>query len=291
MEHPKGERLNSRAIRAKLGKASFVRRVFVFDTIDSTNNFAKALAVGGSREAPARTVDFDVEDASLDAGCRADSLIVAEEQSAGRGRFGRRWISEKGKNLLFSLLLHTSSAVSRLGTYPLCIAASLAETLSRKIHLDPETKWPNDLLISGKKVCGILVESIWTRNQLEALIVGIGLNVNQIGFPDDIPATSLAEASGTTFDRVELLGAIITDLAFLRTMTGPSSEEMSGMIDRYLGRWRSRARMFGKEEVVDDGRRKICGIALDIGDSGELIVDVSGAREKFLAGDVTVVGQ
>jgi BirA family biotin operon repressor/biotin-[acetyl-CoA-carboxylase] ligase len=159
-----------------------------FDSIGSTNDFALAWASQGASDM---------------------SLVVSDEQTAGRGRLGKKWHTPSGLALAFSLILRPSTAELK---YPTRItglgALALAEAL-RTLRLTPQIKWPNDVLINGSKIAGILVESDWLGNNLNASILGMGINVLKGSVPPmeetAFPASSIEAELGHSVDRFELL--------------------------------------------------------------------------------------
>jgi BirA family biotin operon repressor/biotin-[acetyl-CoA-carboxylase] ligase len=157
------------------------RRLECFDTIDSTMYEAARLAV---------------------AGCPAGTAVVAEEQTAGQGRHGRTWYSELGAGLYLSVVLRPRLAVDALPVLTLALGLAAAEAIARAADLQPDLRWPNDLMLGGKKTGGILVQL-----HDSIVIAGIGINVNHAAFPEEIAqeATSLRIASGRTQSREDLL--------------------------------------------------------------------------------------
>jgi len=144
------------------------------------------------------------------------ALIGADHQTAGRGRHGRTWSDASGLNLLFSLVLRPGLRQDRLGLIPLTAGLAVAEAIEKHTPLSPLLKWPNDILVDGKKVCGILLEGrLNPQNGSQAtMVLGIGLNVNQTEFPTDLAdkATSLALETGQLIPRVPLLADLLTAL-------------------------------------------------------------------------------
>jgi BirA family biotin operon repressor/biotin-[acetyl-CoA-carboxylase] ligase len=218
-----------------------------FPTLSSTNDLAKDL---GRREAPEGT------------------LVVAEAQTAGRGRLGRGWESPPGVGLYVSLLLRPPLPPSDLPQITLTAAVSVARALARAAGLAPGIKWPNDLLLGGKKVGGILTEMETEPDVIRHLVVGLGLNVNNREFPPPLAdtATSLALAAGRPFSRVELLRAWL--------------EEFEELYRRFLARdfpgileeWRSYAVTLGREVRVRQGLGEVQGQALEVAPDGALLV-------------------
>ncbi len=144
------------------------------------------------------------------------SLVIAEEQTAGRGRGDRRWFSPKGSGLAFSLIIKPlPSERSSISLFSGLGALGVRDGLI-KLGLIPEIKWPNDILLNRQKVCGILVESIWAGDEIESVIIGIGINIKPQSIPPtellNFPATCLENVMEKGIDRLELLHGIISSL-------------------------------------------------------------------------------
>lgn len=146
-------------------------------------------------------------------GARAGSVFLADYQTKGRGKWGREWVSPRGKDLLFSILLYPTVKVSQAAGITQIACRSVAKVLEEKYGLAPTFKRPNDVLIQGRKISGVLIESKGRSNgQLESLVVGIGLNVNS-SVKDLFPgATSVLEETGKRQARGQLLEALLAQL-------------------------------------------------------------------------------
>ena len=230
--------------------------------VDSTNRLLRALADGGAPEGAALLADF---------------------QSAGRGRRGRHWEAPPGSSLLLSVLLRPTVAPERLGQAPLLVGVAVAQTLERHLALAPALKWPNDLLVGGRKVGGILIEAASGAGGV-ALIVGIGINVNQSAaeLGDLLGATSLAAEVGGEVARGELLAALLGALeeGYDRWQGGWSP----------LDEWRARATLLGEPIWVEPllGTR-FPATALDVAEDGALRVRREDGSELLLrAAEVSV---
>ena len=191
--------------RLRLGEIRY------FDTIGSTNDEALALAAND-------TPDL--------------SVVIADEQTAGRGRLDRKWFTPKGTALAFSIVLRPTPE-ERLHLTRIVGLAALAVAESLQKHgLAVQIKWPNDILILGRKVCGILVETVWSGEDVDCVVIGIGVNVSRGSIPPDemlqFPATSLEEELGQAPERVELLHDILGALIKLRSGMGT---------DEFLVQW------------------------------------------------------
>ena len=163
-------------------------------------------------------------------GAPAGLVIVAEEQTTGRGRLGRVWLAPSGTSLLFTALFRPSLEAARSGELSRLIARQAGDAIAEVTGVRPKVKDPNDLLIEGKKIAGILCQTSIRGDQLDYLLVGIGLNVNIP--PDQLPfptATSLMAVTGATQDRERLLTTILTRLEQLPELADASE-------DNHLGR-------------------------------------------------------
>lgn len=174
------------------------------------------------------------------------SLVIADEQTAGRGRLGRKWITPKGTALAFSIILTpTTEEKSHLTRLVGLAALAVAQALQKR-GLSPQIKWPNDILVRGRKVGGILTESVWTGEDVECIVIGIGINFSKDSVPPSemlqFPATSLEEELGQAPDRVEVLHDILAELIELRPRLGSSE---------FIGQWESQLAMRGETVQVD----------------------------------------
>jgi len=212
-------------------------------------------------------------------------MVIAEDQTAGRGRWGRKWHSPPEKSLLFSLLLRPNIPPERMPQLALVAGVSAARAIYQQTGIKLGIKWPNDLLYEGKKVCGILVERAGSADL--CLVLGIGVNVNQE--KDDFPpelrdtATSLRMIAGKIILRVPLLQQILECLEedyqeYCRTGFSPLRE-----------RWLQYEAVLGKKVRIVMGNREYCGEAIGLSEEGELVVvSPQGEEIKFAAGEVTL---
>ncbi len=219
-----------------------------------------------------------------ESGAPHGTLVLADAQTAGKGRGGRRWITNPGTALAFSLILRPSN----LGIDQWLIlfglgALSVAEALS-EIGLQPEIKWPNDVLIDGKKVAGILVNSNWTGESVNYSVLGIGLNVSPEAIPDDaeldFPATSIGEALGRSINRTDLLIAILKKLKVLFQQV--NSSDLSNA-------WQDRLAYLNQEVVVKKADGTVTGRLIGLTANGELkLIEKSGNETVIGYGDVSL---
>jgi BirA family biotin operon repressor/biotin-[acetyl-CoA-carboxylase] ligase len=229
------------------------------------------------------TSTMDVVDERARAGAAEGLIVVADEQTAGRGRIGRRWVAEPGSSLLCSILLRPEIQPNRLGPLPLAIGIAVAETVESFIAISAELKWPNDVLIQRRKVAGILVQSRLSGNGVDFLNIGIGMNVNAPveSLPDG--ATSLQVATGRAIDRDDVLGVLIQRVnraysAYLSTGGNPDLDE-----------WKRRAILLGEEVSVRRDHDEVGGRFVGIDEEGRLILEVRPEGLIALAhGDVVL---
>jgi len=194
-------------------------------------------------------------------------LVVADAQDAGRGRLGRTWIAEPGRNLLFSLVLRPSVPPQLAACCVLAWAAAMAEVL------DCQVKWPNDLVTpSGLKLGGILAELQAEADMVRSVILGVGINVNQREFPGLPQATSLIVESGKERDRASLLAELVAAIEAVDTQGPPD-----------LDPWRARSHTLGRQVRIGD----VEGLASEVRADGALIVDGT----PVLAGDVEMLAE
>ncbi|HLP17991.1 MAG TPA: biotin--[acetyl-CoA-carboxylase] ligase [Bacteroidota bacterium] len=258
-------KLTSEAIASGLQTQRFGRTAFILDTISSTNEYA-------------RTLD---EERSIHG-----TLVTAEVQTSGHGRLGRPWDSPKSKNLLFSLLLKPEQDdIHKASLIPFAAALAAAEAIEAETSLSVECKWPNDLLIEKKKVCGMLLESSIIGTRIEKLVLGIGVNVNQEEFPVEIlpQATSLLIEKGAPIDRIGLLQRMLVALEkrYDQLMSGPATH--------VLDAWKRKTTMFGTHVTVRESHRILTGVAESLADDGSLQLRLEdGSLYTVRAGDVTL---
>jgi len=240
------------------------KKIFVFDTIDSTNACAKLLGEAGTEE-----------------GC----VVTSDFQTSGRGRHGHAWIANPGENLLFSLLLRPALSTESAGLLTLYASAAIARAIEHATGQRIECKWPNDLLLNGKKISGILLENSFQQEALSYSVIGAGINVNQREFPSELGdrATSLARERTTACDRKNLLQAILREMDLLY------QDVQKGDFDLVTKEWARRCTMFGRSITVEQHDRTISGIALRLNRDGGLVVETPRGTETVYAGDVSVV--
>ena len=260
------DRLIADDLHARLGPCGFVREIVVFEETGSTNDLAMQRGRGGA------------------AGGLA---IFAERQTAGRGRFGRRWLSAAHRGLWFSLLLRPALPPALWPRLTTWAAVALADAIERSLHLPAAIKWPNDLFLGGKKVAGILAESGADEAGEPFAVVGLGVNVNHEAgeFSPEIAgrASSLRLAAGRAIDRPGLAAAVLRALDARLPQLGESFHEIIAAATQ-------RSLLLGCDIQVQAGPVVIEGRAEALEPDGGLLLRASdGAVHRLTAGEVTVV--
>jgi BirA family biotin operon repressor/biotin-[acetyl-CoA-carboxylase] ligase len=240
-----------------------VTQLKYFDTIGSTNDEALAWASAGAD-------DF--------------SLVVANEQTKGRGRFDRRWITKPGSSLAFSLILKPEdNEKSMIPLFsPLC-GIAVREAVNLTLGANVEIKWPNDVLINRRKFCGILVEASWMDGLVNGIIMGIGINISRESVPpagnQQFPATSLEHETNSLVDRWLLMQNVVLAIEKWRGRIGSAE---------FLKEWQDHLAFKGeKVRIEHSGKPSIIGTMKGINDQGNLVLIVDDDREvSFEIGDV-----
>lgn len=253
--------LDIEALRKDLASVVVGCRILYLDTTTSTMHRARKEAEEGAPEG---------------------TVVIAEEQTQGRGRFQRQWLSPKGLNLLFSVVLRPTT--EQLNQMNMATSLSVARAMCNLWGLSPTIKWPNDVRLGEKKVAGILIESAMQNRDVGHAIVGIGLNVNWHPAEDaglTYPSTSIAKEVGHTVSRMLVLKAVLQEMETLYSYVkqGRSLKaEWSGMLDT-----------LGKYVKVGMGREVLEGVAQDVDESGDLLLlRPNGSTVKVVAGEVTL---
>lgn len=253
-------------LKALLGKCPIGSTLIVKEVTDSTNLDIRRAAEKG-----------------------ADHGIVAvgEQQTAGKGRRGRAWVSPPGENLYFSMMLCPDFEADKASMVTLVMALAVARAV-REIGLDARIKWPNDVVICGKKICGILTELFFREDKSFYVVIGTGINVNQRQFPKEIQATatSLFNERLEPVDREALLAKVLLHFSKYYDRLVQCGN-LSGLRDEYEGLLVN----LGASVEVLDPKGAWKGLARGIDDTGELLVcHEDGNVEAVYAGEVSVRG-
>jgi BirA family biotin operon repressor/biotin-[acetyl-CoA-carboxylase] ligase len=234
-----------------------------FPTLDSTNSEAARWANQGAPNL---------------------SVVVADEQTAGRGRFSRRWFTQPGSALAFTVILRPHEKIPVLGHYTALGALAVCDAVHAGYNLPALIKWSNDVLIYERKTAGVLVEVSWNGDSLDSILIGVGVNVTQSSLPADkildYPATYLEKEAGQPVNRSLLLQQILT--AFLERWAEIGSQ-------RFLDAWESRLAWVGEwvQVIGLPGKEALTGKLLGLDADGCLLLqDASADIHHVAAGDV-----
>jgi len=258
------DRLTADEIRSRLGESLVGRRIICFETTDSTNLQALRLADEGAEEG---------------------TVLIAEAQRAGKGRLGRSWLSPPGVNLYLSIILRPGIPPWDAPQLTFLAAVALLRAVEEVCNLSPRVKWPNDLLLGGRKVAGLLSELSADMDQVHAVVLGIGLNVNMRPdqFPSTLryPATSLAIEGERSYSRVDLACALCRQLDALYRLYREKGFEPVRLA------WEANCDLIGRRVEVLSGEQRLRGRVRGIDGDGALLLAASGGGvERVLAGDV-----
>lgn len=257
------DKISAELIARGLQTRTLGRRVVYYECTGSTNDAARYLADRGEPEG---------------------TLVIADEQTAGRGRFGRSWVAPARSSLLMSLILRPDLAPAHVPRVMLAVALGVREAICAETGLPVQIKWHNDLVVRGKKCAGILTEASTAGATLEYVIVGIGVNVNFSvasvrGFL--LNATSIADELGRPFPRAPLAQAILhaIEVYYLRLRAG---EDLRGDYKHHLATLNQFIRARTTQGTVE-------GIAVDVDENGALLLQrADGSIVQLFADDVTL---
>jgi len=230
-------------------------RIYYFSEIGSTMNAARELAKKGAKEG---------------------TLVIAEVQTHGRGRLNREWLSPKG-GIYFTIILRPRISPAYAPRINLMISIAVATTIKKLFRLNAELKWPNDVLIKGRKVCGILAEMNAEIDIVNFVNVGIGINAN----------TSIPQVEKTSTSLKDMLGGKISRKGFLSVLIGEIEQWQSRLMeDDLLEEWKQLSATLNKDVKIVAPGEVIAGRAIDIDTTGALIIKQSnGSLKKAMAGD------
>lgn len=222
-------------------------------------------------------------------GAPAGAVVLTDEQTAGRGRFDRVWQAAPGSALLMSVILRPAVAPEDVPRITLLGAVALAEVLTA-LGLDPQIKWPNDVQLNGRKVAGILAEAVWLGDALEAVVLGMGVNVLQETLPPDsaatLNATTIETALGFPPERGEVLARLLARLDAWSPRLADSA---------LLAAWCGYDALAGQRVQVAVGEEVLTGLADGVDEQGALLLRVADGvtqrvvTRRILAGDATVL--
>jgi BirA family biotin operon repressor/biotin-[acetyl-CoA-carboxylase] ligase len=242
------------------------RTVHWFEETDSTQRVARDLARGGAPEG---------------------TVVLAERQTAGRGRLGRTWHSPPGLNVYASIVLRPPLAPGEVPRLALVVGAAVAAAIADQVGASPAIKWPNDVLLDGRKIAGVLVEMDAEMERVHHVIAGIGVNVNAplASFPPDLrdKATSLLAATGRRVDRAAFAARLLVALE------ARYGRFVSGGFDSVRAEWERFSCLTGTDVRVAGPDGEVAGRVLGLDDDGALrLARPDGSVVRVIAGEVTV---
>jgi BirA family biotin operon repressor/biotin-[acetyl-CoA-carboxylase] ligase len=259
------DKLEPDLIKHGLRTSYIGQKIFYYTSTESTNTIAVELSKNGEAEG---------------------SVVIAEEQTKGKGRLGRQWLSTANKNILMSIIFRPSIDTSQLFFITMISSIALVRAIKKTAKIKAGIKWPNDIYIGNKKMAGILTEMDAGGGRINYAAVGIGLNVNFD--PSDYPeiyeiATSLSEEAGKEISRIILLRTILEEIEKWNNLL------KKGKYNRIYSQWKKHSIISGKRVKVISSGIVVEGIAESVDPDGSLIlVDKDGSRKKILSGDVSL---
>lgn len=259
--------INAQELNLELDGSMYHNKIHYFEKIGSTSTYAKELA---------------------NKNCECGSLIISELQIDGRGRLGRNWESPKGSGIWMSLVLRPDLAPTKASKITQITAAAVVIAVNKIYNLDAKIKWPNDIVVDGKKICGILTEMNAELNNINYVVVGIGVNVNTEEFPNELieKATSISKLTLKKSNRIPLIGQILKTFEELYTgyLDGYDFENILEINKKYSA-------TIGKDVVVRRRNDIVKGFAYDLNKEGELLIRKEDDQiETVYYGEVSVRG-
>jgi BirA family transcriptional regulator, biotin operon repressor / biotin---[acetyl-CoA-carboxylase] ligase len=260
------DRLTALELRPLLSTHDFGQVLHCFEELPSTSDRAKELA---------------------DDGAGHGEVVIAETQTAGRGRRGRTWLSPPRRNLYFSVVLRPELPPSRAAEFTLVASLAICDAVRQAGVPAAGIKWPNDVLAGGRKLAGILTELAAEPDRVHWVVIGVGVNVN--ARREDFPPELQDQATSVLLERGEPAPRALFAAACLTALEGWVDVHAEQGFAPIRAAWRERSVTLGREvRVVADGR-DVVGTAVDIDDQGALLVRTEAGTERILAGDVQLL--
>lgn len=258
------DRLDYDNVKGFLNTKYMGRNIAYFDKITSTNDIAKKLGDEGEKEG---------------------LIVISEEQTKGRGRMGRKWSTHKGDAIAMTLLLRPNIPPKDAPSITPLLALSIVEGIKDLTGIECGIKWPNDVVLDGKKLSGILTEMKLSGAKINYIAAGIGININQSAFEDEIAdiATSLKRFSGLDFNRARILGEI------LNSLEKNYEEFKANGISVFIEKLKKYSVLIGQRVRIELTNEKIEGKVVDMGEDGSLIIsNDNGELKRVISGEVSL---
>jgi len=242
------------------------QHAYYLDSIDSTQNQALKMANDSKNDGV---------------------IIIAEKQTGGRGRSGRKWISPKG-GIWFSIILHPKFDIANITVFPIAASLALSYAIEKTCKIVPELKWPNDLTIKGKKLAGMLVDASFESNRIESVVLGVGINFNinvkEIekilkNTPNYYGIASLNEQKNKS-TQIELLQSFLLELEKIYELLNTKQ------IKKIISEWTKRSSTIGKNVEINTNNGKIKGEAIKIYNDGSLLIKTEEGTNRIISGDI-----
>ena len=257
------DRLTEVELKWQLDTDIIGKKIYSYKETGSTNDIAHKIAASGEKEG---------------------ALVIAEYQTKGRGRLGRKWVSPRSRGVYLSVVLRPNILPREISIITLFSSLAVAKTIRKDIGLSALIKWPNDILINNKKVCGILTELNGEADKVNYVIAGIGVNVNTKKELLPEGASSLCAERGEDIDRIDFTKSLLVNLdKYYKAFLG-------GEIDLILNEYKRFSAILDRNVKINYHNRSMTGRAVDVDKDGALVLRMdNGFHERVLAGDVTML--
>jgi len=242
------------------------QQAYYFDSVDSTQSQAMKMVNESKKEG---------------------TIVIAEKQTGGRGRSGRKWVSPKG-GIWFSIILHPKFDISNTTLFPIASSLALSIAIQKTCKVSTELKWPNDLTIKGKKLAGMLIDASFESNKIENLVLGVGINfnVNVKEIENELKKTPNFYGVSSLNDQKNKSTQIELIQSFLLELEKVYEELNKNQIKKTIAEWTKRSSTIGKKVEMNTHDGKITGKAIKIDEDGGLIIKNKEKTSKVFAGDI-----
>jgi BirA family transcriptional regulator, biotin operon repressor / biotin---[acetyl-CoA-carboxylase] ligase len=253
-------------ITTELDTKSLGQQAYYYDSVDSTQNEALKIANESNEEG---------------------TIIIAEKQTGGKGRSGRKWISPKG-GIWFSIILHPKFDISNITLFPIASSLALSNAIEKTCKITTELKWPNDLTIKGKKLAGMLVDASLESNRIENLVLGVGINfeVNSKEIEKILKKTPNFYGVASLSEQKNRIKPIQLIQSFLLELENIYEQLNNNQRKKIISKWTEKSSTIGKKIEIDTHQGKVEGEAIKIDDDGGLVVKDKEKTKKIFIGDI-----